>query len=45
MQALAPGRRATPCPRRGDAFACGVDAGRGTPCLCVSLANNPERAA
>ena len=42
---LDPGLRATTCPRCGGSFACGVAAGRDTPCFCVSYALGPERLA
>jgi len=34
---LAPGHRATLCPRCGGAFACGVGADPSTPCFCASV--------
>jgi hypothetical protein len=42
---LAPGYRATTCPRCGGPFACGVGADRATPCFCVSYALGAERLA
>ena len=42
---LEPGHRATTCPRCGGPFACGVNAGRATPCFCASYALGPERLA
>jgi hypothetical protein len=44
-QTLATAGRATTCPRCGGPFACGVDAGRATPCFCVSYALGAERLA
>ena len=44
-QALAPGWRATTCPRCGGPFACGVGADRATPCFCVSMPLDAERLA
>ena len=43
--ALAPGWRATTCPRCGGPFACGVGADRAAPCFCVSYALGAERLA
>lgn len=40
-----PGWRATACPRCGGAFACGVGAGRDTPCFCTTIALPPARLA
>ena len=45
MQPLAPGHRATTCPRCGGPFACGVGADRATPCFCVSHDLGAERLA
>ena len=42
---LAPGWRATTCPRCGGPFACGVGADRAAPCFCVSFALDAERLA
>ena len=42
---LAPGHRATTCPRCGGPFACGVGADRATPCFCVSYRLGAERLA
>jgi len=43
--ALAPGQRATTCPRCGAAFACGAGAGREAPCFCVSYTLGAARLA
>ena len=45
VQALAPGHRATTCPRCGGAFACGVQADRAAPCFCVAMRLDAERLA
>ena len=42
---LAPGHRATSCPRCGAPFACGVGADRATPCFCVSYPLGAQRLA
>ena len=42
---LPDGWRTTTCPRCGGPFACGVGAGRATPCFCVSYALGAERLA
>jgi hypothetical protein len=44
-QAPAAGHRATTCPRCGGTFACGVGAGRDSPCFCVAYALRAERLA
>jgi hypothetical protein len=43
--ALAPGYRATTCPRCGGPFACGAGADRQAPCFCVSYALGAARLA
>ena len=40
-----PGWRAATCPRCNGPFACGVDAGRATPCFCVTYTLGAERLA
>ncbi len=42
---VAPGYRATTCPRCNGPFACGVDADRATPCFCVGYALGAQRLA
>ena len=44
-QTLAPGHRATTCPRCGGAFACGVGADRATPCFCAAWSLGAARLA
>ena len=43
--ALAPGWRATTCPRCGGPFACGVGADRDAPCFCANVRLSDARRA